>query len=144
MKNPRNILLLILFIVFSRWLYPLIQGNLAAIYIPFTASLPRTAVAGGAWLSGGAAIGSFICALVLAWPLGYLTKERPLMLGAGLGLIGTGLHIYDSPSLFIQFNWFSGTISIIEHLSFILGCVLFTKWGSVLRDRQDGQHALRP
>jgi hypothetical protein len=144
MIKPRSILLLTLFIIFSRWLYPVVQGNWATIYIPLPSNIPRTAFASGAWLSAGAAIGSLICALVLAWPLGYLTKEKPFILGAGLGLVGTGLHIYDFPALFIQFNWFSGTISIIEHLSFLLGCVLFAKWGSALRDRKDGQHALRP
>ena len=144
MKNPRNILLLILFIIFSRWLYTLFQGYWATLYIPFTSSLPRTAFAGGAWLSAGAAFGSLICALVLAWPLGYLTKESPLVFGAGLGLIGTALHIYDFPALFIQFNWFSGTISIVEHLSFISGCVLFAKWGSNISKRRDGQPAPRP
>lgn len=142
--EKKAILLLASFIILSKWIYPIVVGLWATMYIPLSSTLAPTAIVRGAWLSAGAGTGALISALVLALPLGYLTKEKPLLIGAGLGLIGTAVHIYDFPSLILQFNWFSGTISIIEHLSFALGCVLFAKWGSVLGSRRNVQPAPRP
>ncbi len=136
MKKPTKVItLLIAFSILSTWIYPLVQGLLATLYIPFPSSLPRTQVAVGVWLSG-AATGSVICAFVLAWPLGYLTKESPIIVGGGLGVIGTALNLYRFPSVIVQFNWFVGTISIIEYLTFLVGCVLFALWGSVISNRK--------
>jgi len=143
-KSTKIIVLLIVFIILSTWVYPLIQGLWAMLYIPFTSSLPRTKLAGGAWLSAGAATASVIIAFVLAWPLGYLTKERPLVVGGALGVVGTGLNLYSFPNVIEQFNWFVGTISIIEHITFLIGCTLFAWWGSNIANRKKANQTLRP
>ncbi|MBU5636547.1 hypothetical protein KOM00_07330 [Geomonas sp. Red69] len=135
-KSTKIIVILIGFTILSTWVYPLIQGLWATLYIPFTSSLPRTKLVCGAWLSAGAATGSVIIAFVLAWPLGYLTKERPFIVGGALGVVGTGLNLYNFPNVIEQFNWFVGTISIIEHLTFLVGCMLFAWWGSAIANRK--------
>ena len=140
MKKPiRDIVLLVTSIILSTWVYPLIQGLWATLYIPITSNLPRTQLAGGAWLSAGAASGSLICALMLAWPLGYLTKGRAMLQGIALGVIGTMIHLYNFPSVIKQFNWFVGSISIIEHFTFLIGCTLFASWGSRIANKGTGQ-----
>lgn len=95
-------------------------------------------------MSAGAATASVVIAFVLAWPLGYLTKEKPLIVGGALGVVGTGFNLYSFPNVIEQFNWFVGTISIIEHLTFIGGCTLFAWWGSIVAKRKMANPTLRP
>jgi hypothetical protein len=85
--KPKTILLLFLFAVLAASFYPTVVGYLATLYIPLASKLPRTRMIMGIWLSAGGATGAAICAFLLAWPLGYVTKEKPIIVGAGFGLI---------------------------------------------------------
>lgn len=125
-------MLLIFFIAFGTWIYPIVVRNWATLYIPLTHNLPRTPVVVGAWLSAGGASGAAICAFLLAWPLGYLTKEKPVIIGVTFGLITSGLPIFVliTTSINDGFNGFIASIVAVEQLSFLAASVLFAYWGS--------------
>jgi hypothetical protein len=135
-KPIESTLLLIVSIVFSTWLYPTVVGLWATVYIPYTHIFPRTHFFIGAWLSLGAASGAAICAFIIALPLGYLTKEKPIIIGSTFGVIATAIHVVIFSSILDEFNWFVGSITIAEHLSFILSCIVFARLGSYLATKK--------
>jgi hypothetical protein len=131
-RNIKTILLLIFFVAFATWIYPIIVGYWATFYIPLASKLPRTRMISGAWLSAGGASGAAICAFLAAWPLGYLTKEKPIIVGTALGLITAGLPLSVFITTCIQegFNGFVTLIFVVEQLTFVAACIVFTCWGS--------------
>ena len=135
-KQIKTILFLIVSIIFSIWLHPTVVGLWATVYIPYTHIFPRTHFFIGAWLSLGAASGAAICALLIALPLGYLTKEKPIIVGSALGIITTAINVVIFSSILDEFNWFVGIITFAEHLSFILSCIVFARWGSYLATKK--------
>src|ERR1039457_490714 len=135
-KQIKIILLLHVSIAFSTLLSPTVVGLWATVYIPYTHIFPRTHFFSGAWLSIGAASGAAICAFIIALPLGYLTKEKPIIVGSALGIIATAIHVVIFSSIIDVFSWFNGIITFVEHLSFILSCIVFARWGSYLATKK--------
>jgi hypothetical protein len=106
--KAKTILLLFLFAALAARFYPTVVGYWATLYIPLASKLPRTQMIMGLWLSAGGASGAAICAFLLAWPLGYFTKEKPIIVGAAFGLITTvfPLVAFISTSMDGGFNGF--------------------------------------
>jgi hypothetical protein len=136
----KNIIFLIIFVFLSLWVYPLILGISAAADLPLLSRsfLPRNKFAISATHLFSSVIGAMICAFVLAFPMGYLTKQQPKVLGASLGIIGTIVYFVLYPVWLQQFDWHVGTITIVEHVAFIVGCVLFTVLGCRAGNRRLG------
>ncbi len=124
-----NIIFLIVFAFLSLWVYPLILGYWSALGIPSLSSLVKNKTIILAGMSIGSAIGGMICAFVLAFPMGYLTKQQPKVLGAALGVISTIAYFFLYPAQLQEFDWFVGTIRVVEHAAFIAGCILFAVLG---------------
>jgi hypothetical protein len=131
-RTIKTILLLVFFVALAMWMYPTVVGYLATLYIPITSKLPRTRIVSGAWLSAGAASGAIICAFLLAWPLGYLTKEKPIIIGTAFGVITAGfpLTVFITSSIQDGSNGFVTSIFAVEQLTFVIASVFFVCWGS--------------
>lgn len=86
----------------------------------------------GALLSAGGACSAAICAFLLAWPLGYLTKENPIIVGIAFGLISTALPVIAFIETIIEngLNGFVTSILVVEQLTFVAVSVLSACWGS--------------
>ena len=86
----------------------------------------------GTWLSAGGASGAAICAFLLAWPLGYFTKEKPIIIGTAFGLITAGfpLVVFISTSMEGGFNGFFTSIFVVEQVAFVAASIFFACWGS--------------
>ena len=91
----------------------------------------------GAWLSAGGASDAAICAFLLASPLGYLTKEKPIIIGTAFGLITAGfpLIVLITTGIKDGFNGFLASIVVVEQLSFVAASILFVCWGSHLANK---------
>jgi hypothetical protein len=130
LKNKwKNIMLLMLFILLSPCVYAAVLGYWVRLEVPLLLLLPKGKVIILAGMLLYSAVGALICAFILAFPMGYLTKQQPKVLGSALGIIGTVAYFILCPFRLQQFNQFTGTITIIEHVSFIVGCILFTMLG---------------
>jgi hypothetical protein len=127
--NLKTTIILIAFIAIATLLYPIILGNTAAYLIPAYSHLPKNRYLLVTCMTLGSAFGASLCALILAFPLGYLTKNHPLWLGCAFGVLVAGIKFILFPALFEQFNWFVGTIAIGEDLAFIVASMFFTWWG---------------
>jgi hypothetical protein len=134
----KNIIFLIVFAFLSLWVYPLILGYWTALNIPLLSSLPKNKIIILTGRSIGSAIGVVICAFVLAFPMGYLTKQQPKILGAALGVISTIAYFFLYPTPLQEFDWFVGTIAILEHAAFVAGCIVFTVMGCRVATRRLG------
>ena len=134
----KNIIILILFVFLSTWVYVAIQGCCAALEGPLLLSfLPRNKIIMSAGMLFSSAIGAVISAFILAFPMGYLTKQQPKVLGAALGIMGTIAYCLVCPARFQQFDWFV-TSTIVEHAAFIAGCMLFAVLGCRVGNRRLG------
>ena len=132
-NNWKAILILFSFILLSAWFYPVFLGNWAAMALPSFSSLPKNRILHLAIFSLNGSIGALICAFILAFPMGYFTRHKPIIIGGTLGIVGEMITAYRFP---IQFNWFVGIITIAEYAAFILGCVLFTWCGYRVGNRR--------
>ena len=130
--QAKTILLLFLFAVLAARFYPTVVGYLATIFIPLASKLPRTRMIMGLWLSAGGAGGAAICAFLLAWPLGYFTKEKPIIVGAAFGLITTvfPLVAFILMNMEGRFNGFVTSIFASQQIAFIAVSIYSTCWGS--------------
>jgi hypothetical protein len=124
--KSKTIFLLIIFILLSTFLYPMVLGNWAAITIPALSSLTKNRILHLTIVALNSAIGGLICASILAFPLGYLTRQKPMIVGIALGIVGAGINLYRFP---MEFNWYVGTVQLAEYSSFVLGAALFTWCG---------------
>ncbi|MCM0081860.1 hypothetical protein L4X63_09685 [Geomonas sp. Red32] len=133
MKHPvKVILLLILFAALATWLYPTVIGYWATLYIPLASKLPRTRIAQTAWLSAGGASGAAICAFLLAWPLGFIIREKPIIIGSVFGVLSAVFPWIAFIATISEngFNGFVTTIFVTEQITFIVGSICFTYLGS--------------
>jgi len=119
--KAKTILLLFLFAALAARFYPTVVGYLATLYIPLTSKLPRTRMIMGIWLSAGGASGAAVCAFLLAWPLGYFTKEKPIIVGAAFGLISALFPLVAFISMNMEggFNGFFTSIFVTEQVAFV-------------------------
>jgi hypothetical protein len=134
----KNIILLILFVFLSVWVYAAILGCWAVLEVPLLLSLPRNKIIISAGMLFGSAIGAVMSAFVLAFPMGYLTKQLPKVLGGALGIMGTIAYFFICPARLQQFDWFVGASTIVEHAAFIAGCMLFAVLGCHVGNRRLG------
>jgi len=141
LKKIKAILLLVLFAAFAAWLYPTIVGYWATLYMPLASKLPRTRMITGAWLSTGGASGAAICAFMLAWPLGYFTKEKPIIIGTAFGLIAAGIPLiaFISSSMEEGLNGFVTSIFAVEQVAFVAASIFFARWGSRVANKMTRQ-----
>lgn len=140
-RSVKTILLLILFVAIATWIYPIILGYWATLYIPLTSKFPRTRMMSGTWLSAGGASGAAICAFLAAWPLGYLTKEKPIIIGVAFGLITAAfpLLVFITTSIREGFNGFVTSIFAVEQVAFVAASVFFACWGSRVANKMKRQ-----
>jgi hypothetical protein len=132
----KNIIILMLFVFLSTWVYVAIQGCCAALEGPLLLSfLPRNKIIMSAGMLFSSAIGAVISAFILAFPMGYLTKQQPKVLGAALGIMGTIAYFLICPVRLQQFDWFV-TSTIVEHAVFIAGCMPFAVLGCHVGNRK--------
>lgn len=144
-QKIKSILLLVLFAAFATWLYPTVVGYWATLYIPLASKLPRTRMIMGTWLSAGGASSAAICAFLLAWPLGYFTKEKPIIIGIAFGLITIAFPVIAFIETIIEsgFSGFVTSIFVVEQLTFVAASVFFVCWGSRVAKKMTTQ-ANRP
>jgi hypothetical protein len=121
--KSKTIFFLITLIFLSTLLYPMVLGNWAAITIPALSSLTKNRILRLTIFALNSATGGLICASILAFPLGCLTRQKPMFIGVVLGIVGAGINIYRFP---MEFNWYAGTIQLAEYSAFVLGSVFFT------------------
>jgi hypothetical protein len=140
-QKIKTILLLVLFAAFATWLYPTVVGYLATLYIPLASKLPRTRMIMGTWLSAGGASGAAICAFLLAWPLGYFTKEKPIFIGTAFGLITAGFPLiaFISTSMENGFNGFVTSIFAVEQVAFVAASIFIACGGSRVANKMTRQ-----
>ena len=132
----KNIIILILFVFLSTWVYVAIQGICAAFDYPLLLSfLPKNKIIMRVGMLFSSAIGAVISAFILAFPMGYLTKQQPKVLGAALGIMGTIAYFLICPVRLQQFDWFV-TSTIVDHAVFIVGCMLFAVLGCHVGNRK--------
>ncbi len=132
----KTTIILIAFVALATLLYPIILGNTTAYLIPSYTLLPKNRYLLLTCMTLGAAIGASLCAFILAFPLGYLTKNHPLWLGFTFGVLVVGIKFILFPALFKQFGWFVGIIAIGEDIAFVVAAMFFTWWGCQVGNRR--------
>ena len=139
--KAKTILLLFLFAALAARFYPTVVGYWATLYIPLASELPRTRMIREICLSAGGASGAAICAFLLAWPLGYFAKEKPITVGATFGLITAvfPLVAFISTSMESGFNGFHTLLFVTEQVAFVAASILFACWGSRMANKKTGQ-----
>ncbi len=114
----------------SPFLFVIVQGALAHLIAPTLKALGVASPHSGSGVvvAFWGVLGSLIAAALLCFPLGWIERRRPALLGAIVGAVG---------SITISWIWYSGSPNgawwiwrILELGGFIAGCVLFAAAGA--------------
>lgn len=135
--NPtvKTILTVCAFVALAIWLYPAILSISAVILTPLYPYLPKTRATLVSVMVSGASVGAILSAALCGFPLGFLTRQRPLVIGGVLGVAGAGTKYLLYPGFIEDFDWFIGSIALGEDLVFLLAALYFTRLGSRLANR---------
>lgn len=127
-------LMLLVFIVISSIAYAWVQGFISAFLLPFLSYFKLSSgVLITAVIVAANLLGSFIVFLLLAFPLGYLTKEKHVLFGA---LLGAGLVSILFILALIEggfHSWYLVFITAVQYAGILMSAVVAAKMGFQVR-----------
>jgi hypothetical protein len=127
--NLKTFLILLSIIFISNWFYPFFLGYWGAFVVPAFSAFSKNRILFMTIYIACSALGALICASVLSFPMGYITRQKPIFLGGILGVITVICINYKFPTEFNRFN-------VSEYLAFAIGCIFFTWYGSQVGSRR--------